>query len=66
MKNKIFGKLMVASIILACVLQFLQDLFIGDSVVLSSAKMFLLLLSLISALIVVSIFSWKPSNHKVD
>lgn len=64
MRDVILGKVMVMSIIVAGLIQIFQKLFIGDSAVLTNIKMFFLVLALLSALVVVSIMSWKASKRE--
>lgn len=65
MKYRFFGKLMVLFIIIAGLLKFIQDLFLGNSAILTGIKTLLLVFALLSAVVSVSIMSWNTTNiHK--
>lgn len=64
MGNKVIGKIMVLSIIAVGLLQFIQNVFIGHSTMLFNIKLILLVIALFSALIMVSIMSWKMKKQR--
>lgn len=66
MKYKFFGKVMVMSIIAAGLLKVLQDLITGYSNILNNAKISLLVLALLSAVVAIAISSWKSNNKDIN
>lgn len=62
--NKIIGKVMVLSIIVAGLLQIFQKLFIENSLLLMNIKVGFLVIALLSAIIMVSIMSWETNKQK--
>jgi len=64
MGNKVIGKIMVLSIIAVGLLQFIQNVFVGNSTLLFNVKLILLVIALFAALIMVSIMSWKMKKQR--
>lgn len=62
MKKKIYGKIMVMSIIIAGLLQICQDLVIGYSTILNNIKIGILVVALTTAVIALPINFWFPNR----